>query len=86
MADPAAMAGGLRMAAGEIQALRGRIDLLRLERLSDLLVGWLDLHGAPKPGGWTAVADGIAVTPGAVYHELARRHGARGVQEGVATA
>ncbi|MFO6463429.1 Crp/Fnr family transcriptional regulator [Jannaschia sp. KMU-145] len=73
MADPTTTARMLQRAALEIQALRGRVELMRLKRLSDRLDGWLELHGPPERGGWKAVADGIGVTPAALYRELARR-------------
>lgn len=73
VSKPTAMLEMSRIAAIEAQALRGRIELLRLRRLSDRLDGWLDLHGPPGTGGWKTVADGIGVTPAALYRELARR-------------
>ena len=69
--SPAATA--LAEASREIQALRARIEVLRLRRLSDRLDAYLDLHGPPGPGGWVQVADWIGVTPPALYRELARR-------------
>jgi CRP-like cAMP-binding protein len=72
-ASPAAAA--LAEAAREIQALRARVEVLRLRRLSDRLDAYLDLHGPPSRGGWVAVADWIGVTPPALYRELGRRSG-----------
>ena len=63
----------LAEAAREVQALRARVEVLRRRRLSDRLDAYLDLHGAPDPGGWVRVADWIGVTPPALYRELARR-------------
>ena len=70
-ASPAAAA--LAEAAREVQALRARVEVLRLRRLSDRLDAYLDLHGAPDPGGWVGVADWIGVSPPALYRELSRR-------------
>ena len=61
--------------AREVQAQRGRIEILRLRRVSDRLDAWLDLHGEPPRGEWIRVADAIGVTPPALYRELARRRG-----------
>jgi CRP-like cAMP-binding protein len=69
--SPAAAA--LAEASREVQALRARVEVLRLRRLSDRLDAYLDLHGPPDAGGWTRVADWIGVTPPALYRELARR-------------
>ena len=63
----------LSQAAHDIQALRARVEVLRLRRLGDRLDAYLDLHGAPQAGGWVGVADWIGVTPSALYRELARR-------------
>lgn len=57
----------------EIQALRARVEVLRLKRLSDRLDAYLELYGPTEPGGWVRVADWIGVTPPALYRELARR-------------
>lgn len=62
--------------AREVQRLRGRIEILRLRRVSDRLDAWLDLHGDPGPGArWADVAEAIGVTPEALYRERARRRG-----------
>ena len=70
-------ANALADAAREVQALRARVEVLRLLRLSDRLDAYLDLHGPPDPGGWVGVADWIGVTPPALYRDLARRRAAR---------
>ena len=70
-ASPATAA--LAESAREVQALRARVEVLRLRRLADRLDAYLDLHGAPKPGGWVRVADWIGVTPPALYRELRQR-------------
>jgi len=69
--DDAMMA--LANASREVQALRSRIEVLRLRRLSDRIDAYLALHGPPAPGGWAGVADWIGVTPAALYRELAKR-------------
>ena len=66
-------ADALAQTAQAVQALRARIEVLRLRRLSDRLDAYLDLHGPPETGGWIGVADWIGVTPPALYRELARR-------------
>jgi CRP-like cAMP-binding protein len=67
-------AKALAEASRESQALRARVEILRLRRLADRLDAYLDLHGPPEPGGWVRVADWIGVTPPALYRELARRN------------
>lgn len=59
--------------AQEVQALRARIEILRLRRVSDRLDAWLDLHRGPQKGEWIKVADQIGVSPAALYREVARR-------------
>ncbi|KHA54180.1 Cyclic nucleotide-binding domain protein [Sulfitobacter noctilucicola] len=59
--------------AREVQAQRGRIEILRLRRVSDRLDAWLDVHGKPEKGEWIRVADQIGVSPPALYRELALR-------------
>ena len=63
----------LAEAAREVQALRARVEVLRLRRLSDRLDAYLELHGLPEPGGWVRVADWIGVSASALYRELGRR-------------
>ncbi|WP_299822829.1 cyclic nucleotide-binding domain-containing protein [uncultured Jannaschia sp.] len=58
--SPAASA--LADAAREVQALRARVEVLRLLRLSDRLDAYLDLNGPPKQGEWVRVADWIGVS------------------------
>lgn len=70
-------AAALAETAHAVQALRARIEVLRLRRLSDRLDAYLDLHGPPDTGGWVGVADWIGVTPTALYRELGRRRALR---------
>ena len=57
----------------ELQALRMRIEIMRLRKVTDRLDAYLELSGPPKEGGWVHVADWIGVTPAALYRELAKR-------------
>lgn len=59
--------------ASEVQALRARVEVLRLRRLSERLDAYLDLHGLPGHGNWVKVAEWIGVSAPALYRELARR-------------
>ena len=74
-ASPAAAA--LAETARQVQALRARVEVLRLRRLSDRLDAYLDLHGAPEFGDWVRVADWIGVTAPALYRELGQRRARR---------
>ncbi|XWN33065.1 MAG: Crp/Fnr family transcriptional regulator [Devosia sp.] len=62
----------LQNVAKEVQALRTRIEVMRLRRLRDRLIAYLDLFDPPETGKWVEVADWIGVTPAALYRELAR--------------
>ncbi len=73
--SPAAAA--FAQTAHAVQALRARVEVLRLRRLSDRLDAYLDLHGPPETGGWVGVADWIGVTPPALYREMSRRRALR---------
>lgn len=59
--------------AKEVQALRTRIEILRLRRVADRLDAWLNFHGKPSKGEWVSVAEQIGVSPPALYREFARR-------------
>lgn len=59
--------------AQDLQALRTRVEILRLHRLSDRLDAYIALHGEPPRGQWVRVAEAIGVTPPALYRELGRR-------------
>lgn len=63
----------LEDAAREVQALRMRVEVMRLKSLAARLEAYLDLFGPPATGGWVGVADWIGVTPEALYRELSRR-------------
>ena len=70
---PEAALSLIKTHARDVQSQRARIEILRLRRVADRLDAWLDLHGDPPKGGWTAVAEQIGVSPPALYRELARR-------------
>ena len=70
---PSAAGELLAETARELQALRSRVEILRLRRLADRLDAWRELHDEPPAGHWVHVADAIGVTPAALYRELARR-------------
>ena len=57
----------------ELQALRTRIEIMRLRKVTDRLDAYLELNGPPKEGRWVHVSDWIGVTPPALYRELAKR-------------
>ena len=59
--------------AKAVQALRARVEILRLRRVADRLDAWLDLYGEPRKGEWIAVAEQIGVSPPALYRELSKR-------------
>ncbi|PTX54558.1 CRP-like cAMP-binding protein [Litoreibacter ponti] len=75
--DGALAARALADAAREVQALRGRIEVMRLKTARARLDAYLELHGPPARGGWKGVADWIGVTPEALYRERARRRAAK---------
>ncbi|HUG26264.1 Crp/Fnr family transcriptional regulator [Piscinibacter sp.] len=61
--------------AGEVQRARARAQLLSLKRVDSRLDAWLALNdGAiPPRGRWFELAAELAVTPEALYRELAQR-------------
>lgn len=63
----------LARSAREVQALRARVEVMRLKTLRARLDAYLELQGPPGSGEWVQVADWIGVTPEALYRELARR-------------
>lgn len=64
-----------RQFARDVQSARFRAEILSLRRLSDRLDVWLDTKGGvlPDRGSWVALAADLAVTPEALYRELAKR-------------
>lgn len=77
MEDAAALEALARRFARDVQAARFRAEILSLRRISDRLDAWLDLSGGvlPEKGGWISLAADLAVTPEALYRELAKRRG-----------
>ena len=58
----------------EVQATRTRAEILSLRTVAERLSAWLDVQGASRPDRvWVDVAAEIAVSPEALYRELARR-------------
>lgn len=73
--DGAALEQLARRFAREVQAARLRAEILTLRRISDRVGAWLELKGGalPDKGKRLAMAADLAVTPEALYRELARR-------------
>jgi CRP/FNR family transcriptional regulator, dissimilatory nitrate respiration regulator len=61
--------------AGEVQRARARAELLSLKKVSERLDAWFSLHSGamPERGQWVAWAAELAVSPEALYRELAVR-------------
>jgi len=60
--------------AREIQNTRLRSEILSLKTVASRLDAWLAWHGElPPKGEWAQLADGIGVSPEALYREMARR-------------
>ena len=61
--------------AGAVQAARFRSEVLSLKTVADRLDAWAAWHDGvlPPKGEWKALADQIAVSPEALYREMARR-------------
>ena len=77
--DVAAMTMLARHFAHEVQAARQRAEILALGRLAARLDAWLMLHAGrlPPRGQWLSLAAELAVTPEALYRELAKRRATR---------
>jgi CRP-like cAMP-binding protein len=61
--------------AREVQQARLRAEILSMKTIAHRLDAWLACHesGMPPKGGWKLLAAEIAVTPEALYREIARR-------------
>ncbi|GAB4522848.1 MAG: Crp/Fnr family transcriptional regulator [Roseibium sp.] len=60
--------------AREIQTMRLRSEILSLRTVAERLDAWLAWHGEMPPRGeWNQIARQIAVSPEALYREVARR-------------
>lgn len=73
--DPLWLAGFAAHLATEVQRARARAQLLSLKRVDARLDAWLALNDGvlPPRGRWFGLAAELAVTPEALYRELARR-------------
>lgn len=76
--DPAFAEAWGRHLATEVQRARLRSEILALRTVAERLDAWLIWHDQtmPEKGGWKSVAEQIAVSPEALYRELARRRAA----------
>ncbi len=76
---PPALERLARQFARDVQSARFRAEILSLRRLSERLDAWLDINGGVMPdrGNWLALAADLAVTPEALYRELAKRRTGR---------
>ena len=60
--------------AREVQTTRLRSEILALRTVTERLDAWLAWHGTlPPKGEWHQIARQIAVSPEALYREVARR-------------
>ncbi|UYN94000.1 MAG: Crp/Fnr family transcriptional regulator [Enhydrobacter sp.] len=61
--------------AHEVQRARQRAEILSLRTVADRLNGWLAASGQQLPGrgAWRTLATEIAVSPEALYREIAQR-------------
>ncbi len=60
--------------AREIQSMRLRNEILSLRTVAERLDAWLAWHGEMAPRGeWNQIARQIAVSPEALYREVAKR-------------
>lgn len=75
LADPAWLGSFAAHLAAEVQRTRGRAELLSLRKVGDRVDAWLSLNGGVTPdrGRWVDWAGELAVSPEALYRELARR-------------
>lgn len=64
-----------RHLAGEVQKARLRSEILSLRTVAERLEAWLSAEetGLPPRGEWKSLAHRLAVSPEALYRELARR-------------
>ncbi|WP_210191730.1 Crp/Fnr family transcriptional regulator [Rhodomicrobium vannielii] len=73
--DPALLSAFAQHLAAQVQEARARAEILALKTVASRLDAWLSLRdGAlPQKGQWRDLADALAVTPEALYRELASR-------------
>lgn len=66
--------------AREVQTTRLRSEILALRTVTERLDAWLAWHGTlPPKGEWHQIARQIAVSPEALYREIARRRRTKGL-------
>jgi CRP/FNR family transcriptional regulator, dissimilatory nitrate respiration regulator len=83
-ADPEKCMQFAEMLAGQLRALRGAHEMVRIRRADERLMRWLQLQASGEPptlriqGTWTQVADELAMTREALYRALShlRKSGA----------
>ncbi len=77
--DPTLMTGFARHLAQQLQRARHQAELLALRGVGDRLDAWLGLNGGtlPDKGRWRDLAAALAVTPEALYREIAKRRRGR---------
>lgn len=75
LTEPAWLESFAAHLAAEVQRTRGRAELLSLKKVGERVDAWLSLYGGVPPdrGRWIDWASELAVTPEALYRELARR-------------
>ena len=73
--DPAFAEAWMAYLAREVQTARFRSEMLSLPTIARRLDAWTTWHDdrLPERGRWRLLADEIAVTPEALYRELAKR-------------
>lgn len=73
--DPAFQAAFAEHLARQVQDARARAEILSLRTVASRLDAWLSLRDGvlPEKGRWLDLADALAVTPEALYRELACR-------------
>ena len=73
--DPVWLSAFAAHLAHEVQQARARAQLLALKRVGARLDAWIALNdqALPSRGRWVELAAELAVTPEALYRELARR-------------
>ena len=72
--DPAFAEQWMARLSHEVQATRTRAEILSLKTVAERLSAWLDVNDrSPSERRWVDVAAEIAVSPEALYRELARR-------------
>ncbi|WP_300015584.1 Crp/Fnr family transcriptional regulator [uncultured Roseobacter sp.] len=77
-ADPETSTAWAAHLARTVQTTRLLAEIRGLKTVEQRLDAWIDHNGAlPAKGHWQTVAQELAVTPEALYREIARRRSAR---------